>query len=88
MTVQDNEPLFIGAFRKATASGTQGQCVEVRLAGDRVEVRDSKDPQGPTLLYTPQEWETFLEAVVEGEFSLEALRQSPEVVRAKPLTSV
>ena len=48
-------------WRKSTRSGTQGDCVEVadNLAGV-VGVRDSKDPAGPVLTFTPDAWRTFV----------------------------
>ncbi|OHX04977.1 DUF397 domain-containing protein [Micromonospora sp. WMMB235] len=48
-------------WRKSTRSGTQGDCVEVadNLAGV-VGVRDSKDPAGPALTFTPDAWRTFV----------------------------
>jgi hypothetical protein len=58
-------------WRKATASGDNGQCVEVatNLPGI-VAVRDSKDPNGPALVFTPQEWKAFLHGAGRGEFDL------------------
>ncbi|MEV0593152.1 DUF397 domain-containing protein [Nonomuraea cavernae] len=58
-------------WRKATASGDVGQCVEVatNLPGI-VAVRDSKDPNGPALVFTPQEWKAFLHGAGRGEFDL------------------
>jgi len=58
-------------WRKATASGDVGQCVEVatNLPGV-VAVRDSKDPDGPALVFTPQEWKAFLHGAGRGEFDL------------------
>lgn len=46
-------------WRKASASGN-GNCVEVavNLPG-AVAVRDSKDPAGPTLTFTPGAWHAF-----------------------------
>jgi hypothetical protein len=35
-----------------------------------VAVRDSKDPDGPRLIFTPAEWETFTAGVRDGEFEL------------------
>ncbi|MCW3843555.1 DUF397 domain-containing protein [Micromonospora yasonensis] len=52
---------LIGAiWRKSTRSGN-GECVEVadNLTGV-VGVRDSKDPTGPILTFTPQTWRTFI----------------------------
>ncbi|WP_433289445.1 DUF397 domain-containing protein [Micromonospora sp. CA-244673] len=52
---------LIGAqWRKSSRSG-QGECVEVadNLPGV-VGVRDSKDPAGPALAFTPDTWRAFL----------------------------
>jgi hypothetical protein len=48
------------AWRKASASTNAGNCVEVavNLPGV-VAVRDSKDPAGPALTFTPAAWRTF-----------------------------
>ncbi|MFI2711864.1 DUF397 domain-containing protein [Micromonospora sp. NPDC018662] len=48
-------------WRKSTRSaGNGGECVEVadNLPG-LVAVRDSKDPAGPVLTFTPAAWTTF-----------------------------
>lgn len=56
-------------WRKAAASTSQGNCVEVRFAHDgHIGVRDSKDPDGPVLAFTPQEWSAFLDGAKAGEF--------------------
>jgi hypothetical protein len=50
-------------WRKSTFSSSNGgQCVEVaqNLPG-MVAVRDSKDPNGPALIFTADEWRSFLE---------------------------
>jgi hypothetical protein len=44
--------------------------VEVARLRDGVAVRDSKDPQGPRLMFTPGEWEAFIDGVKGGEFDL------------------
>jgi hypothetical protein len=55
-------------WRKARKSASGG-CVEVAPApAGMVAVRDSKDPGGPVLLYTPVEWDAFLDGVKRGEF--------------------
>lgn len=43
------------AWRKAQSSIGNGACVEVAPANGQVAMRDSKDPQGPVLMYTPTE---------------------------------
>ena len=54
-------------WRKSSRSGANG-CVEVALVGDGIAVRDSKDPNGPTLLFTAHEWRAFLTGIQAGEF--------------------
>ena len=46
-----------------------GPCVEVAdLPDGRVGVRNSKDPRGPILRFTPEEWRAFLGGARLGEF--------------------
>ena len=59
-------------WRKSSrSSGNGGQCVEVatNLPGV-VAVRDSKDPEGPKLIFTPAEWRTFIARLKSGDFPL------------------
>jgi hypothetical protein len=58
-------------WRKSTRSNNGGNCVEVasNLPGI-VAVRDSKDPDGGTLAFTPGEWRAFAAGVQDGEFDL------------------
>jgi hypothetical protein len=54
---------------KSSYSGPQGNCVEVaRLSEDEVAVRNSRDPAGPTLIFTASEWNAFLAGARDGEF--------------------
>ncbi|MFG2193672.1 DUF397 domain-containing protein [Streptomyces sp. NPDC048639] len=49
-------------WHKSTYSaGDGGECVEVATCPDTVHVRDSKDPHGPQLSFTPESWAAFLE---------------------------
>ena len=50
--------------------GTGSNCVEVALLRDGVAVRDSKNPAGPALRFTPTEWLAFLAGARAGEFDL------------------
>ncbi|MBF6127765.1 DUF397 domain-containing protein [Nocardia brasiliensis] len=53
----------------STRSGSK-DCVEVAfLDGGQVGVRDSKNPGGPALVFTPTEWDIFTSGVAGGEFT-------------------
>jgi hypothetical protein len=43
-------------------------CVEMRRHAGAIEVRDSKDPDGPVLRYTSAEWAAWLDGAKKGEF--------------------
>lgn len=52
-----------------SGSGNESSCVEVaHLANGRTAVRDSKDPTGPTLIFTREEWRAFLGGARLGDF--------------------
>jgi hypothetical protein len=56
---------------KSTWSADGTGCLEARLAGDFVLVRDTKQAgRGPGLAFTHHEWEAFLEGARGGEFDL------------------
>ena len=59
-------------WRKSSYSGSNGgNCAEVadNLPGV-VAMRDSKDPGGPVLAFTPDGWRAFTAAIKAGEFDL------------------
>ena len=56
-------------WRKSRASNPRGDCVELaRTAGGGIAVRNSRDPHGPALVYTPAEIAAFLAGAKAGEF--------------------
>ncbi|MGW2873207.1 DUF397 domain-containing protein [Kitasatospora sp. NPDC001225] len=58
-------------WRKSTYSNNGGNCVEVADGFPGVmPVRDSKDPEGPALVFPVKEWELFVVAVRSGEFDV------------------
>jgi hypothetical protein len=56
-------------WRKSGRSSAQGNCVEAaELPGGAVAVRNSRDPEGPALVFTRAEIHAFLEGVKDGDF--------------------
>jgi hypothetical protein len=50
-------------------AGADDGSVEVAmLAAGYVALRDSKNPDGPVLIFTPSEWTAFTAGVHDGEF--------------------
>jgi len=56
---------------KSSRSGPAcDNCVEVAFMDDAIAVRDSKNPDGPTLIFTTAEWDAFVGGAKDGEFDL------------------
>ncbi|MEG8180422.1 DUF397 domain-containing protein [Nocardia terpenica] len=50
----------VAEWFKSIHSGSRTDCIEVELLpGDVVGVRDSKDPDGPVLHFTTDDWGVF-----------------------------
>ncbi len=64
--MSDTEPRWF----KSSYSGSSGSdCVEAAQLSTAMLVRDSKDPQGPNLRFTPEAWTAFLTDVAEGRLA-------------------
>ncbi|MFC8716075.1 DUF397 domain-containing protein [Kitasatospora sp. NPDC057198] len=64
--------LSVARWSKSSYSGSGGQCVEtalnlVQMYGV-VPVRDSKDPEGPALVFTAGGFSAFVAAAKAGRF--------------------
>ena len=55
------------AWRKSSYSGNTGNCVEVAIKDSVVAVRDSKNPDGPKLTFSSQDWASFIRRLKDGE---------------------
>lgn len=56
--------------RSSYSQGSGSTCVEVSIRPNGVAVRDSKNPIGPELHFTRQEWRVFLLGVRSDEFDV------------------
>jgi hypothetical protein len=56
-------------FKSSRSGPTGGNCVEVAFlpAGD-VAMRNSRQPEGPALVFTQAEWDAFIGGARDGEF--------------------
>ena len=53
--------------KSSYSSPNGGECIEVALnRPGTVAIRDSKDPEGPVLLFTPSAWTAFREELAAG----------------------
>ena len=48
-------------WRKSSYSSGNGECVEIGWPDEAVAVRDSKNPDGPTLTFSTRGWRDFLQ---------------------------
>ncbi|EFG05205.1 Regulatory protein [Streptomyces clavuligerus] len=56
-------------WTKSSHSNATGNCVELaRLPDGSVALRNSRDPQGPALIYTPDEIAAFVAGARSGDF--------------------
>lgn len=57
------------AWRKSSASNSQGACVEVAsLDSGEFAVRNSRNPDGPALIYTRAEMAALIAGIKLGDF--------------------
>ncbi|KUJ66046.1 hypothetical protein ACZ90_40015 [Streptomyces albus subsp. albus] len=64
--------LSTAVWRKSSYSNIDGgECVEVATGyPDCVPVRDSKDPDGPSLVFPAASWTAFIAAVKAGDLTV------------------
>ncbi|MBC9724522.1 DUF397 domain-containing protein [Streptomyces sp. TRM68367] len=54
-------------IRSSYSSG-EGQCVEVAPLPAAIAARDSKNPTGPVLVFSPERWAGFIRGVNANDF--------------------
>ncbi|MGW6744052.1 DUF397 domain-containing protein [Streptomyces sp. NPDC055025] len=54
---------FVRWRKSSYSGGGNGDCLEVADGYASVPVRDSKKPTGPTLLFQPADWTSFIESL-------------------------
>ncbi|GAA2418713.1 DUF397 domain-containing protein [Actinomadura vinacea] len=57
-------------WRKSAHSGGNGNCVEVAQVDKITALRDSKDPHGPVLAFSPQGMRSLLDDVKAKKYDL------------------
>ncbi len=45
-------------------------CVSVKISEDKIQIRDTRDPDKTTLTFRPDEWDAFIKGVKDGEFDI------------------
>jgi hypothetical protein len=54
-------------WSKSSYSSSNANCVEVRSQGETVNVRDSKNANGPVMSFGSEEWDAFIAGIKNGE---------------------
>jgi Domain of unknown function (DUF397) len=57
-------------WQKSQRSNPSGNCVELAVlpGGAQIAMRNSRDPEGPALIYTPAEIAAFVQGAKDGDF--------------------
>jgi hypothetical protein len=62
-----HDPGTTPRWRTSSYSGSGNDCVQVATDGSTgITVRDSKDPQGPVLIFTVGAWTNLVTAIMAG----------------------
>ncbi|AYY13552.1 DUF397 domain-containing protein [Actinobacteria bacterium YIM 96077] len=63
------DELTTATWQKSHFSNPSGNCVELAtVPGGGIAVRNSRDPGGPALVYTPDEVAAFIRGAKNGDF--------------------
>ncbi|MGH3505235.1 MAG: DUF397 domain-containing protein [Nocardioidaceae bacterium] len=50
---------------------SEGGHIEIAFVDDMIAMRDSSQPDGSVLIFTPAEWDAFVEGAKDGEFDFD-----------------
>jgi uncharacterized protein DUF397 len=56
--------------KSSYSNGAGGMCVEVAPVPGAAAVRDSKNPEGPILVFSERRWGAFVAGAREGSFDI------------------
>jgi hypothetical protein len=75
---------WIGVDWKKSSFCSEGNCIEVRVAGDSVLLRDSQQPDAHPFRCSLGDWQAFIQGAKAGEFDLfrQGALPSPDVITA------
>ncbi len=59
-------------FKSSYSSGAEGNCLEAAGLSLEVGIRDSKDKEGPALVFPRSTWTAFVAGVCAGELDTDA----------------
>jgi hypothetical protein len=63
-----NMPAPLGTTWRVAKKCDIVNCVQVARLNEMIVIGDTKNPDGPVLLYTQDEWEAFINGVRHGDF--------------------
>ncbi|WP_407564979.1 DUF397 domain-containing protein [Streptomyces sp. 184] len=63
--VRTDEKTGLTWHKSSYSGGEQGQCVEVAETARAIQIRDSKNPDGSSLVFTPAEFSVFIQFAAE-----------------------
>jgi uncharacterized protein DUF397 len=70
---QQVSPSDVTWIKSSRSGPTGGNCVQVAfLADGQIAMRNSRHPDGQTLVFTRAEWDAFLHGACDGEFGAPA----------------
>ena len=64
-----SDPDNLGKLAWRVALCHSGNCIKVAASGNTIILGDTKRPDGPTLAFSREEWDSFADGIRRGDFS-------------------